>query len=81
VSRFSFTGHPSSVGETYFEHLRRAAGFGASMIGGGLACLVHAVLPFLFTHTAATVIAALNTRMVAGRTGPWRTGPSATRAA
>ena len=73
MKRPSFTEHPGSVGESYTEHLRHAAGFGASMIGGGLACLVHAVLPFLFTHTGSTVVAALNTRMVVARMGSWRT--------
>jgi hypothetical protein len=80
MKRPSFTEHPGSVGESYSEHLRHAAGFGASMIGGGLACLVHAILPFLFTHTGSTVVAALNTRMVLGRAGPWRTGSNTDRA-
>jgi hypothetical protein len=80
VRRPSFTAHPGSVGESYAQHLRHAAGFGTSMIGGGLACLVHAVLPFLFTHTGSAVVTALNTRMVAGRAGPWRTRSTSDRA-
>jgi hypothetical protein len=67
MKRPSFTEHPASVGENYFEHLRHAAGFAVSMISGGLACLVHAILPFLFTHTGSSVIVALNTRMVTNR--------------
>jgi putative acetyltransferase len=63
----SFTEHPASVGETYLEHLRQAAGFALSMILGGLAVLVHAVLPFLFTKTGSGIIADLNTRMISGR--------------
>jgi putative acetyltransferase len=67
MKRLSFTEHPASVGENYLEHLRHATGFAVSMISGGLACLVHAILPFLFTHTGSSVIVALNTRMVTNR--------------
>ena len=65
--KLSFTEHPASVGENYFEHLRTASGFAARMISGGFACLVHAVLPFMFTKTGSAVIASLNTKMVANR--------------
>jgi putative acetyltransferase len=67
MQRLSFTAHPASVGESYFQHLRNAAGFAASMISGGLAVLVHAVLPFLFTKTGSGVISSLHTRMVTNR--------------
>jgi Family of unknown function (DUF6356) len=67
MQRLSFTAHPASVGESYLQHLRHAAGFATSMIKGGLAVLVHAVLPFLFVKTGSGVIADLNTRMVTNR--------------
>ncbi|HWB49339.1 MAG TPA: DUF6356 family protein [Stellaceae bacterium] len=67
MQRLSFTEHPASVGENYVEHFRHAAGFAVNMIGGGLAVLVHAVLPFLFTKTGSGIIADLHTRMVTGR--------------
>ncbi|HVH78334.1 MAG TPA: DUF6356 family protein [Stellaceae bacterium] len=67
MNRLSFTDHPASVGETYFEHLRTAGGFAAKMIRGGFACLVHALLPFLFTHTGSGVVAELHTKMVTSR--------------
>jgi hypothetical protein len=67
MKKLSFTEHPASVGEGYFEHLRHASGFAASMISGGFACLVHAVLPFLFTHTGSGVVASLNTKMITNR--------------
>jgi hypothetical protein len=60
-----FTAHPRSVGETYFQHLVAAAGFGLRMVAGGLACLVHAVLPFLFERTGSNCVAELHQRMVA----------------
>lgn len=67
MTRLSFTAHPASVGESYLQHLRQAAGFAASMITGGLAVMVHAVLPFLFTKTGSGIIADLNTRMITAR--------------
>jgi putative acetyltransferase len=67
MQRLSFTAHPASVGESYLQHLRHAAGFAASMISGGLAVLVHAVLPFLFVKTGSEIIADLNMRMITNR--------------
>ncbi|HEY4447365.1 MAG TPA: DUF6356 family protein [Steroidobacteraceae bacterium] len=63
----AFTGHPASVGESYFEHLFRALYFGVRMVFAGLACLVHGVLPFLFVRTGSRAIAELNDRMVINR--------------
>ncbi|MGP8034561.1 MAG: DUF6356 family protein [Steroidobacteraceae bacterium] len=63
----AFTEHPASVGETYSEHMGRAACFGLRMIGAGVACLVHALLPFLFVRTGSAAIAELNDRMVVNR--------------
>ena len=62
-----FTEHPASVGESYWQHLRRAVGFGARMVCGGCACLVHAFLPFLFVRTGSTCIQELHERMVLKR--------------
>jgi N-acetylglutamate synthase-like GNAT family acetyltransferase len=67
MKRLSFTEHPASVGENYLQHLRHATGFAVSMIGGGLAVAVHAVLPFLFKKTGSGIIADLHTRMVTNR--------------
>ncbi|MDF1790869.1 MAG: DUF6356 family protein [Thalassobaculaceae bacterium] len=62
-----FTQHPESVGETYVEHFGMASGFGARMILGGFACMVHGVLPFLFTKTGSRIITDLHGRMVTQR--------------
>ncbi len=62
-----FTEHPRSVGETYVEHLGVAARCGVAMIGAGIACLVHALLPFLFVRTASDCLTRLYQRMVAQR--------------
>jgi putative acetyltransferase len=66
----SFTEHPASVGENYLQHLRHAAGFAVRMIAGGVAVLVHAVLPFLFVGTGSGVITKLYSRMVTNRRQP-----------
>ena len=63
----AFTEHPASVGESYTEHMARAACFGVRMIGAGIACLVHALLPFLFERTGSAAIAELNDRMITNR--------------
>jgi hypothetical protein len=62
-----FADHPASVGESYWEHFRAATGFGVTMIGAGLACLVHAVLPFAFVTRGSETVAQLYQRMVAMR--------------
>ncbi len=58
-----FIEHPASVGETYLEHLIAACAFGLRMVAGGCACVVHGLLPFLFTTTGSRVVADLNERM------------------
>lgn len=71
-----FTSHPDSVGETYGEHLGAAARFGFVLLGAGLACMVHALLPFAFEHTASRAVQRLNARMIARRaSGPTRSQP------
>jgi hypothetical protein len=62
-----FTRHPASVGETYGEHLVVAGGFGVRLVLAGVACLLHALLPFLFENTASRAITELNARMLARR--------------
>lgn len=63
----SFTQHPHEVGETYGEHFVVAGSFGLAMILGGLACLVHGVLPFLCTTTGSRTVRRLHDRMVTNR--------------
>lgn len=62
-----FKDHPASVNETYFEHLGEASNFGLRMIGGGIACLLHGLLPFLFERTGSRQISVLHERMVTSR--------------
>ena len=60
-----FFDHPASVDETYAQHLAAASGFALRLMVAGLACLVHAVLPFLFVKTASAIVDELHDRMVA----------------
>jgi len=62
-----FREHPASVGETYVEHLGVATSFGLSLIRAGLACLIHAVLPFVFTTYARRAVVELHRRIVTHR--------------
>lgn len=63
----AFTEHPASVGESYSRHCVCAFGFGARMVVAGFACMIHALLPFLFVRTGSRAIAELNERMIANR--------------
>ena len=61
------TKHLDSVSESYFQHGRHALSFAASMFVGSLACLGHAIFPFLFERTGSDIIRRLNDRMVVNR--------------
>ncbi len=65
-----FTEHPATVGETYFEHMGMAFSFAFRMLGGGLACLLHGIFPFLFLTTGSQTIQRLHDRMVLNRVQP-----------
>ena len=57
-----FTDHPASVDETYGEHFAFASRTGLTLIGAGLAALVHGLLPFLFERTASRTVLRLAER-------------------
>ena len=63
----AFTEHPASVGETYFGHLAQACGFGLRMIGSGLACVLHGLLPFLCKTTGSDAMSCLHAELEARR--------------
>ena len=62
-----FTAHLDDVEETYLQHMAHALGFAASMVLGGLACLIHAIFPFLFVRTGSRCVQRLHDRMVVNR--------------
>ena len=62
-----FTDHPASVGETYFQHMGSAFGFGGRMLLGAFACFVHGLLPWLCLTRGSDTIRTLHHRMVSHR--------------
>src|SRR5512132_4406733 len=58
-----FVDHPSSVGETYAEHMRTALSFAGPLAKASLAAFVHAFLPWLCTRTASMTVHQLHERM------------------
>ena len=75
-----FTEHPESVGETYLQHASVAVGFGVRMLFGGVACLLHAILPFAFRRTGSECITDLHERMVQHRAASTHAQPRVTAA-
>lgn len=63
-----FVEHPHAVGETYTQHMAMAAWFGVRLIAAGLACLVHAVFPFLCVTTGSARVRALFAEMTQRQT-------------
>ncbi len=49
-------GHLAQVGESYFQHMRFAATVGRLLVAAGIACLLHAIVPGLFTDRASRTI-------------------------
>jgi uncharacterized membrane protein YgaE (UPF0421/DUF939 family) len=62
-----FLDHPASVGESFTEHFGVALRFGLAMIGGGIAGVIHAFLPFAFKTTGSRTVMRLNQQIVAKR--------------
>ena len=58
-----FTHHPRSLGLSWAGHAAGAVRIGAAMIGGGAACIVHAVVPGWFTETAGRIVVRLHDHM------------------
>lgn len=64
-----FLNHPRSVNESYAEHFGVAGRFGLTMVAGGIACLVHAVVPALFERTGSKAVKRLYGEMVSRQPG------------
>ncbi|MFT5259794.1 MAG: hypothetical protein ACI9J2_001051 [Saprospiraceae bacterium] len=61
------TDHLETVNETYIEHLLHAARFSLKLFVGSVACLLHAIFPFLFVKTGSKLINGLHHDMVTHR--------------
>lgn len=64
-----FLEHPRSLGMSWAEHGAGAVVIGGRMVGAGMACIVHAVLPGLFTETAGRTVKDLHDHMVRRKAG------------
>lgn len=51
-----FTVHPHSMDETYWQHFFFASLFGFSMLMAGVACILHAIFPFIFKTTGSNML-------------------------
>ncbi len=58
-----FLQHPREAGESYLHHMGVAFGTGAKMLGGGLACFAHGLLPSVFTTTGSDTIRGLHAKL------------------
>lgn len=64
-----FSDHPKSLGMGWAEHGAGAVAIGARMIGSGLACMIHAAVPALFTETAGRTVKSLHDQMTRRKAG------------
>ena len=64
-----FADHPRSLGMTWASHGVGAVRISAELIGAGLACLVHAVVPGWFTETAGKTVVRMHDHMVKRKAG------------
>jgi hypothetical protein len=64
-----FVDHPDSMGESYFQHMAVAFGFGFTMLGGALACIIHGLVPGLFECSGSKTIVCLHDRLQEKRGG------------
>ncbi|HET9811577.1 MAG TPA: DUF6356 family protein [Sphingomicrobium sp.] len=64
-----FAEHPRSLQMSWVQHGAGAAKIGLELIAVGLACLVHALVPGLFTQTAGNTIARLHAEILERQQG------------
>jgi hypothetical protein len=64
-----FSEHPRSLGMTWASHGIGALGIGARLIGAGIACLIHAIVPGWFTQTAGKTVTAMYDDMMRRKAG------------
>ena len=59
-----FVEHPRSLGMSWAQHGVGALVIGATLIGAGAACLVHALVPGWFTQTAGKTVTRMHEHMM-----------------
>ena len=64
-----FLEHPRSLGMSWAEHGVGAVRIGAQLVGAGIACMVHALVPGWFTQTAGKTITGMHAHMMNRKAG------------
>ena len=64
-----FLQHPRSLGMSWAGHGIGVIVIGGKLVGAGLACLVHAVVPGVFTQTAGRTVTHMYDHMTRRRAG------------
>lgn len=64
-----FLDHPRSLGMSWVGHGVGALAIGARLVGAGCACVIHAVIPGLFTQTAGKTITDMHAHMMKRKAG------------
>jgi len=64
-----FLDHPRSLGMSWAVHGLGAVAIGVRLVGAGLACIVHAVVPGIFTQTAGKTIDGMYHHMITRKAG------------
>jgi hypothetical protein len=69
MARRLFIDHPRSLGMSWSEHGAGAIVIGATLVGAGIACLVHALVPGWFTQTAGKTVERMHDHMLHRKAG------------
>ena len=64
-----FLEHPRSLGMSWWGHGVGALAIGVRLVGAGIACLIHAVVPGVFTQTAGKTITGMYDHMMRRKAG------------
>ena len=69
LGRRLFTDHPRTLGMSWAVHGAGAAKIAFVLIGAGVACLVHAIVPGWFTQTAGKTVTSIHADMQRRKAG------------
>lgn len=70
IWRRLFADHPSSVRESYSQHFLAASRIGFRLVGMGIACMCHAVIPAMFQDVASQRVSELAGEIAQRRGSP-----------
>ena len=64
-----FVEHPRSLGMSWSKHGAGAVMIGATLVGAGAACLIHALVPGWFSQTAGKTVERMHDHMMRRKAG------------